>query len=85
MENETVDRYELEAEFYDKIYDYKEDIPLYLEYSKNVKGSVLECGCGTGRILLPLAREGIKVVGIDTSKKMLAVAREKNHRRTRRS
>jgi len=27
MENETVDRYELEAEFYDKIYDYKEDIP----------------------------------------------------------
>ncbi len=77
MENETVDRYELEAEFYDKIYDYKEDIPLYLEYSKNVKGAVLECGCGTGRILLPLAREGIKVVGIDTSKKMLAVARRK--------
>ncbi len=40
-------------------------------------GSMLELACGTGRLTIPLAEAGIKIVGIDNSPAMLAVAREK--------
>ena len=36
---------------------------------------VLELGCGTGRVALPVARNGATVVGIDRSESMLARAR----------
>ena len=37
---------------------------------------LLDVGCGHGRIALPLARRGIRVTGIDTSRRSLALARE---------
>jgi SAM-dependent methyltransferase len=40
-------------------------------------GSVLDAGCGTGRVAMELARRGHDVVGIDLDPQMLAVAREK--------
>jgi len=40
-------------------------------------GSVLDAGCGTGRVALELARRGIDVVGVDLDPEMLAVARAK--------
>jgi SAM-dependent methyltransferase len=40
-------------------------------------GSLLDLGCGTGRLLLPFARRGYRAVGVDLSAEMLAVAREK--------
>src|SRR5262245_38876190 len=40
----------------------------------NAKGRVLELGCGTGRISVPLARAGIPLVGVDRSAPMLARA-----------
>jgi SAM-dependent methyltransferase len=39
---------------------------------------VLELGCGTGRVLLPIAARGIACVGLDASAEMLAVLREKD-------
>src|SRR5262245_60995499 len=36
---------------------------------------VLELGCGTGRIMLPVVRAGARVVGIDLSEPMLSRAR----------
>ena len=38
--------------------------------------SVLDAGCGTGRVAIELARRGIAVVGVDASDSMLAVARK---------
>lgn len=38
--------------------------------------SVLDAGCGTGRVALELARRGVVVVGVDRDPSMLAVARE---------
>jgi ubiquinone/menaquinone biosynthesis C-methylase UbiE len=38
---------------------------------------VLELGCGTGRVLLPVAAAGLDVVGLDQSPAMLAIARQK--------
>lgn len=40
-------------------------------------GRLLEAGCGTGRILLPLARKGYDCYGIDPSQKMLEVLEQK--------
>jgi len=38
---------------------------------------VLELGCGTGRILIPIAEAGVEITGVDLAPSMLAVAREK--------
>ena len=38
-------------------------------------GSVLDAGCGTGRVACELARRGVAVVGVDVDASMLAVAR----------
>ncbi|MSP13137.1 MAG: class I SAM-dependent methyltransferase [Chloroflexi bacterium] len=40
--------------------------------------SILEVACGTGRVTLQLAREGLRLVGLDRSGPMLAVARQKS-------
>jgi SAM-dependent methyltransferase len=40
-------------------------------------GRLIDLGCGTGRLLLPFAQRGSRVLGVDLSEEMLAVAREK--------
>jgi len=40
-------------------------------------GSVLDAGCGTGRVAIELARRGFDVVGVDLDERMLVTAREK--------
>src|SRR5207248_11448713 len=40
-------------------------------------GRLIDLGCGTGRLLLPFARRGFWVLGVDLSAEMLKVAREK--------
>lgn len=57
--------------------DYAADIPFYVERAKRSGGPVLEIGCGTGRVTLPVAREGIEVVGLDVAPAMLARLRDK--------
>ncbi|MEX2535359.1 MAG: class I SAM-dependent methyltransferase [Trueperaceae bacterium] len=41
------------------------------------KGPVLDLGCGTGNITIPLAERGLDPTGVDSSVEMLAVARRK--------
>lgn len=53
------------------------DTTYYTELAKACGGPVLELGCGTGRVSLAIAREGIEVVGLDQSSKMLAQAKMK--------
>jgi SAM-dependent methyltransferase len=52
------------------------DAPFYVDLAKEIGGPVLEIGCGTGRVLLPTAREGIEIHGLDNSAPMLAVLKE---------
>ena len=40
-------------------------------------GSVLDAGCGTGRVAVELDRRGVEVVGVDLDPRMLAEARRK--------
>lgn len=50
---------------------YSEDIPFWLTLAKQHDGPILELGCGTGRILLPLANAGHSVFGLDNNASML--------------
>ena len=54
-----------------------EDVRFYVEEARRCGGPVVELGIGTGRIAVPIAVEGIPVIGIDSSEGMLAVARER--------
>ena len=67
------------AEFYDHIYGFldREDVGFYVDLAKQTGGPVLELGCGTGRVLIPTAREGLHVTGVDLSDHMMAVFRAK--------
>lgn len=53
------------------------DQTYYVELAKKCGGPVLELGCGTGRITLAIAREGIPVVGLDREHRMLEFAQKK--------
>ena len=61
------------GELYDLASPYakRADAAFYLEEAEKSRGRVLEVACGTGRILLPIAREGIAITGIDQSPFML--------------
>jgi SAM-dependent methyltransferase len=64
--------YDPYSEFYDLLYGTsQEDVPFYLAMAEETGGPVCELACGTGRVLLPLARAGFDVTGIDVSQAML--------------
>jgi ubiquinone/menaquinone biosynthesis C-methylase UbiE len=58
----------------------RRDVPFWRQLALNSGGNVLELGCGTGRIALPLARAGVRVVGVDRSDAMLTRARQRARR-----
>ena len=67
--------YEHIARFYDLSHDrLVDDIPFLLRQAAEAGGPVLEIGCGSGRLLVPLIRAGFDVTGIDSSPEMLARA-----------
>lgn len=72
------DDYTLYPELYDIVYeDYVDDIVFYVGEAERAHGACLELGCGTGRVLMPVATAGVEVVGIDASQPMIARARRK--------
>jgi len=83
MPSEFVDEYgPVTSRYYDDTYaalrDGSGDANWYLGLARDANGPVLELGCGTGRVLLPVAREGIACTGRDASPAMLDVFRRKN-------
>ncbi len=54
-----------------------DDVAFYADLCARHGGRVLELGCGSGRILLPLLQRGIDAVGVDASAGMLAELRRK--------
>jgi ubiquinone/menaquinone biosynthesis C-methylase UbiE len=53
----------------------RRDIPFWQRLAVANDGPVLELGCGTGRVALPVVKAGVPLVGIDLSAPMLARAR----------
>lgn len=72
------DPYAAVAEYYDYVTPYasRGDVGFYVEEARASRGPVLEIGCGTGRVLIPTARAGVGVVGLDASARMLDRCRE---------
>jgi len=70
------------ARHYDEAYatlrDASGDAGFYLELARACGGPVLELGCGTGRVLLPIARAGVPCTGLDRSEGMLDALRGKS-------
>src|SRR5215469_12696130 len=74
-----VDSYRISAKYYDGAYAAMKDLVdagFYCELARQCGGAVLEIGCGTGRILRAIAREGIEIHGVDNSAPMLATLQE---------
>jgi SAM-dependent methyltransferase len=73
---------QLSAELYDAtVPDWDGEIDFYRTFALQASStgqSVLEVGCGTGRVTIRLAREGLNVVGVDVDEEMLKVARSKS-------
>ncbi len=66
------------ARFFDREYaGYIDDQLALSALADRTGGPILELGCGTGRALIPLAREGYQVTGVEASPAMLARARDK--------
>jgi len=66
------------ARFYDAyVGDYDLDLPFYLDLAASCRAPILEVGCGSGRVLLPLLRAGHAVTGVDISDEMLLLAKTK--------
>lgn len=64
-----------DAELYDAIVNPGPCEAFYREEARRTGGAVLELACSTGRLTLPLARDGHAAVGLVASQEMLAVAR----------
>ena len=54
-----------------------EDVPFYVAEARKAGGPIVELGVGTGRIAIPIAHEVIHVIGIDSSREMLAACRRR--------
>ena len=66
------------ADVYDAVYaDLTHDLAFYAGLARASGGPALELGCGTGRVSLTMAAEGVAVTGIDISPRMVAVAQAK--------
>lgn len=67
----TPDLYDLENP------DFEPEGLFYLSLARDLGGPVLELGCGTGRMTIPMAQAGIDMTGLDIVPEMLRRAKEK--------
>jgi SAM-dependent methyltransferase len=53
------------------------DVAFYRQLARETARPVLELACGTGRVAVALAEDGIEISGVDLSEAMLAIAQRK--------
>lgn len=73
----TASLYDAFARIYDLQHSaFLDDVPMYLRLAREAgpDAAILEVGCGSGRVMLPLAEAGFRVVGVDESAEMLRIA-----------
>ena len=71
--------YDGSAEFYDYVVPYRarSDVAFFTQLAVAARPPVLEVACGTGRVLIPCARAGARMIGLDLSRAMLDVCRRR--------
>lgn len=70
-------KFEVLADLYDFDYPITADVSFWVELAKRANFPVLELGCGTGRLLVPIVKAGVLATGIDSSARMLDLAAKK--------
>ncbi|MBM3563173.1 MAG: class I SAM-dependent methyltransferase [Alphaproteobacteria bacterium] len=68
------------AKYYDEAFGTAADlgdVEMYKSFARRFGGPVLEIGCGTGRVLKPIADMGIEIDGIDVSEAMISILKSK--------
>ncbi len=81
MTTDNLQRIYLDGRHYDLAYSaFTEDIDFWIGAARRYGGPVLELACGTGRIAVPLAREGFDVTGVDLAESMLEQAARNSER-----
>jgi SAM-dependent methyltransferase len=74
---ETPSLYDSIARLYDPwSVSVTEDVGFYVDLALRAGGPVVELGVGTGRIAVPTAAAGVRVIGVDSSRGMLEVCAE---------
>ncbi len=66
------------AQLYDQVIPYRDrpDVAFFVDFAQESGGPILEVGCGTGRVLIPTARAGFPITGLDLSQHMLEVCQQ---------
>lgn len=73
-----MDEFDTWAPYYDFVHrGLPGELEYYLALATAQDGPVLELGCGTGRLCIPMAMAGVSVTALDISQNMLALCREK--------
>lgn len=70
-----------DANIYDGLNSHINDLDFYKKWlPKNRNTKILELCCGTGRLTLPLVKDGFQIIGVDFTKSMLnqAISKAKN-------
>jgi len=80
FDGELYDAFHAASPLFDGEMETETDIAFWLQKVKDYGDPVLELGCGTGRVSIPLMEAGFSVVGVDFSESMLARARQKSDR-----
>ena len=62
----------------------RRDVKFWQALARQTNGRILELGCGTGRVTIPVARTGAEIIGVDRSAEMLARAVKRARRARRR-
>jgi ubiquinone/menaquinone biosynthesis C-methylase UbiE len=67
-----------DGNIYDGLNTFQSDLPFYKKWlPKNQNAKILELCCGTGRLTLPIAKDGYNICGVDNSSSMLEQAKVK--------
>jgi ubiquinone/menaquinone biosynthesis C-methylase UbiE len=78
MPHAAASPYDAIAELYDPwSRSVTEDVGFYVAEARKAGGPVVELGVGTGRIAIPIAQKGVRVIGVDSSREMLAACRSR--------
>ncbi|HEX3047843.1 MAG TPA: class I SAM-dependent methyltransferase, partial [Bacillota bacterium] len=81
MQNQGISNIYEEARIYDIIFGEpvsEQDLEFYRTLINQFGEPVLELACGTGRVTIPLAKMGFQIAGLDLSKAMTHLARQKS-------
>lgn len=70
--------FDLFARYYDAdMGDFADDLPFYRELARRSDGPILDAMCGTGRVIVALARAGFTAVGLDIAPEMVRIVEQK--------